>query len=61
MYKDNKAEGHCIYPVSRRRFVQGLAAGGAIAALNWSGYAFGETTPAAHATDTCGKTLRSDR
>jgi copper-resistance protein, CopA family len=44
MYKDNKAEGHCIYPVSRRRFVQGLAAGGAIAALNWGGYAFGETT-----------------
>lgn len=43
MYKEPK--GHCIYPVSRRRFVQGLAAGGAIAALDWSGYAFGETTP----------------
>ncbi len=45
MYKDNQADAHCIYPVSRRRFVQGLAAGGAIAALDWGGYAFGEATP----------------
>jgi CopA family copper-resistance protein len=31
-------------PVSRRRFVQGIAAGGAVAALNWKGWhAFGET------------------
>ena len=44
MYKDNKTEGHCIYPVSRRRFVQGLAAGGAIAAVDWGGYALGEVT-----------------
>jgi FtsP/CotA-like multicopper oxidase with cupredoxin domain len=44
MYKDKKADGHCIYPVSRRRFVQGLAVGGTIAALDWGGYAFGEPT-----------------
>jgi CopA family copper-resistance protein len=46
MYKDSKAEGHRVYPVSRRRFVQGLAAGGAIAALDWKGLpAFGESAP----------------
>ncbi len=45
MYNDNKAEGRCIYPLSRRHFVQGLAAGGAIAALDWGGYAFGEASP----------------
>ena len=45
MYKDKTTGGHCIYPVSRRRFVQGLAAGGAIVTLDWSGYAFGENTP----------------
>lgn len=45
MYKDSKAESHRVYPVSRRRFVQGLAAGGAIAALDCGGYAFGETPP----------------
>jgi FtsP/CotA-like multicopper oxidase with cupredoxin domain len=44
MYNDNQAEDRKIFPVSRRRFVQGLAAGGAIAALNWHGLpAFGET------------------
>jgi CopA family copper-resistance protein len=46
MHKNSKAEGRCILPVSRRRFVQGLAAGGAIAALDWGGWpAFGEATP----------------
>jgi len=46
MYNDNKAEDRCIYPVSRRRFVQGLAAGGAIVALDWKGLpAFGESAP----------------
>ena len=46
MYKDNKADAHCISPVSRRRFVQGLTVGGAITALDWGGgYAFGEATP----------------
>jgi len=35
-----------IRPVSRRRFVQGLAIGGAVAAVNWGGWnAFGETGP----------------
>jgi CopA family copper-resistance protein len=35
-----------VLPVSRRRFVQGIAAGGAVAALNWKGWpAFGETVP----------------
>jgi CopA family copper-resistance protein len=44
MHEDNKGKGRCILPVSRRRFVQGLAAGGAIAALDWGGHqAFGET------------------
>jgi len=43
MDEDNKAKGRCILPISRRRFVQGLAAGGAVAALNWGGRAvFGE-------------------
>lgn len=55
MYKDKTADGHCIYPVSRRRFVQGLAAGGAFAALNWGGYAFGETTPPHTPTTLAGK------
>src|SRR5487761_1279692 len=42
----SKAEGRSVFPVSRRRFVQGFAAGGAMAVLNvsrWS--AFGETLP----------------
>src|SRR6266853_3082632 len=44
MHKDNKAKGPCILPISRRRFVQGLAAGGAVTALDWGGLrAFGET------------------
>jgi CopA family copper-resistance protein len=44
MDEDNKAKGRCISQISRRRFVQGLAAGGAVAALDWSGrVAFGET------------------
>jgi hypothetical protein len=34
----------CVLPISRRRFVQGLATGGAVAALDWGGrLAFGET------------------
>ncbi len=51
MRKDKTTEGRSILPVSRRRFVQGLAAGGALAALDWRGWpAFGETGPHTHAT-----------
>ena len=35
MHEDNNAKGRSMLPVSRRRFVQGLAAGGAVAALDW--------------------------
>src|SRR6185437_9892162 len=43
MYKDDKIANGGIFPVSRRRFVQGLAAGGALAALEWGGLrAFGQ-------------------
>src|SRR5487761_1421767 len=46
MRKDNNAEGRSIVPMSRRRFVQRLAMGGAIAALDWDGWpAFGESAP----------------
>jgi hypothetical protein len=41
---DNPGKGRRILPVSRRRFVQGLAEGAAVAALDWGGrQAFGET------------------
>jgi len=44
MHEDNKGRGRCILPINRRRFVQGLAAGAAVAALDWGGrQAFGET------------------
>src|SRR5258707_8099367 len=44
MQEDNKSKGHRILPISRRRFVQGLAAGGVVAALDWGGgQLFGET------------------
>jgi hypothetical protein len=44
MNEDNKGTGRRILPISRRRFVQGLAIGGAVAALDWGGrQAFGET------------------
>src|SRR5258706_4223795 len=44
IYEDDKGQGRCILPVTRRRFIQGLAAGGAVAALDWGGrQAFGET------------------
>jgi CopA family copper-resistance protein len=44
MGEDNKAKARCILPINRRRFVQGLAVGGAVAALDWGGrQAFGET------------------
>ncbi|MHB2009147.1 MAG: copper resistance system multicopper oxidase [Acidobacteriaceae bacterium] len=46
MHKDNQAEGRSIFPVSRRRFVQGVAIGGAIMALDGGGWhAFGEAMP----------------
>jgi CopA family copper-resistance protein len=51
MPKDSKAENPRVLPISRRRFVQGLAVGGAIVALDWGGWqAFGETTPQTQAT-----------
>jgi CopA family copper-resistance protein len=44
MQEDNKSKGHRILPISRRRFVQGLAIGGVVAALDWGGgQLFGET------------------
>ncbi len=44
MYTGKTNEVRRILPVSRRRFVQGLAIGGAVAALEWGGWsAFGET------------------
>jgi CopA family copper-resistance protein len=44
MDHDNRAKGRCVSPISRRRFVQGLAVGGAIATLDGGGrLAFGET------------------
>jgi FtsP/CotA-like multicopper oxidase with cupredoxin domain len=50
MYKEKTTKGRHILPLSRRRFVQGLAAGGAIAAFEWGARPlFGETghqTPA---------------
>jgi CopA family copper-resistance protein len=45
MNEDSKAKGRRMSPISRRRFVQGLAAGAAVAALDWGGrQAFGETS-----------------
>jgi FtsP/CotA-like multicopper oxidase with cupredoxin domain len=44
MHENDKARGRSMLPVSRRRFVQGLAAGGAVAALDWrAGGVFAET------------------
>src|SRR3982074_1358435 len=44
MQADSKEKGRWILPVSRRRFVKGLAAGGVLAAFDWGGrQAFGET------------------
>jgi hypothetical protein len=44
MHKEKTTDGRRILPISRRSFVQGLAAGGAMAALDWSGSpVFGET------------------
>ena len=43
MYKEKTTEGTHSLPLTRRRFVQGLAAGGAIAALDWGARSlFGE-------------------
>ena len=44
MYKGKTTKGRHSLPLSRRRFVQGLAAGGAIAAFDWgAGPLLGET------------------
>ena len=44
VHEDNTGKGRWILPVTRRRFIQGLAAGGAVAALDWGRrQAFGET------------------
>jgi CopA family copper-resistance protein len=46
MRRNNNAEDRYMHLISRRHFVQGLAAGGAIAALDSSRWhAFGEATP----------------
>lgn len=46
MYLQKEKSKTLVEPVSRRRFVQGLAIGGAIAAVDWAGWnAFGETGP----------------
>jgi CopA family copper-resistance protein len=51
MYNEKTTEGRSNLPLSRRRFVQGLAAGGAIAALDWGARPlFGETGPQTPAT-----------
>jgi CopA family copper-resistance protein len=43
-HQDHTGKGRCVLPISRRRFVQGLATGGVVAALDWNGRrAFGET------------------
>src|SRR5258705_11495141 len=44
MYNDKTTEGRHGLTLSRRRFVQGLTAGGVIAALGWGAHPlFGET------------------
>ena len=46
MYQEKRTEILSGHPISRRRFVQGLAAGGAIAALDLRGWpVLGETAP----------------
>ncbi len=51
MYSGKTYEQRDLRPISRRRFVQGLAIGGAVAALEWGGWrAFGETGPQTPAT-----------
>jgi hypothetical protein len=57
MNRNNDAEGRYMLLPNRRRFVQGLAAGGAMAALDSGGWhAFGEATPQTSPTLT-GETL----
>jgi hypothetical protein len=51
MSREEKTESREILSIGRRRFVQGLAAGGAVAALDWGGWsAFGEASPHTLAT-----------
>jgi CopA family copper-resistance protein len=51
MSREEKTESREILSIGRRRFVQGLAAGGAVAANDWGGWsAFGEASPHALAT-----------
>jgi CopA family copper-resistance protein len=46
MRRESKIVGEQVFPVNRRRFVRGLAAGGALAAFEWSGWPMsGEATP----------------
>ena len=45
-FREEEAEAGRTLPITRRRFVQGAAAGVALAAYNWQGWpAFGETGP----------------
>jgi CopA family copper-resistance protein len=51
MCRERDTEGKQLLPISRRGFVRALAAGGAVAALDWGGLsAFGEASPHTPAT-----------
>ncbi len=51
MYKKKNTKGGGVFPISRRQFVEGLAAGGAMAAVGWQGLpAFAESKPQMPAT-----------
>jgi hypothetical protein len=51
MRRETDTESRLVLPISRRRFVQGLAAGGEVATLDWGGWSsFGEVSPHSPAT-----------